>query len=404
MTIGDVTAHGLSSLIEPPRQYQFRGGPREIRKRDVILVTVETSTGEIGVAPCGTGAFMKWEEFNEAAHDDIAAVINEIVSPELVGLEIDDIETVRAAISDTNLPEYLQWQAQSVIDIALFDILGKRRGAPVYELLDYGTEPTEEIDLYASSGLYLSPDEYAEEAKTLIDQGYAGYKYRAGLGPEADRRAIRSIRDAVGTDVNIMVDAHAWWSIDEPAYTREEIESLTAYMGEHDIHWVEEPVPPGDYERYRWLTETTGVPLAGGENEDTPGSLVNLAELGKLQYLQYDVKQHGGFTGCRQAIEFCESNGVSYVPHNYGTDLGVVANAHLAAAVPKCEFLEFPIYETNGSVGMYPFPLANAILSTDLKIEDGSLTVPSGPGLGVDVNLDVIEEYAYVDGPWSTSV
>lgn len=404
MKISEVTAYSLSSPIEPPRRFRFEGKTREIRKRDVILVSLETSDGTCGWAPCGTGTFSKWEEFNEATYGDIANAINDIVSPQLAGKFIDDIVDAHEIIDSANLPRYLRWQAKSVIDIALHDILGKRKGAPIFELLEYDVEPTPTLELYPSSGLYLSTAEYIEEARTLIEQGYNAYKYRAGLGVERDRQSIKALRSALGDDIKIIVDAHAWWSLDDSAYSREDIQELIEVMDNHDVYWIEEPMPSNDYKGYRWLSETTGVPLAAGENVNTPGGLVNMAELGNLAFLQGDVKRHGGYTGCRQAVEYCRHNTPRYVPHNYGTDLGVVANAHLVAAAPECEFSQYPIYESEDSVGMYPFPLASDVITTDLDIEAGCLSVPSGPGLGIDINQDVLEEYSYVDGPWSANL
>lgn len=401
MGISAVSAYSLSSPVSPPMRVQFNGEVREIRKRDVVLVSVETKDGAIGWAPCGTSTFTEWEDFNEATYDDIADAINEFVSPRLAGESIATVAEAHDIIDSLNLPRYLRWQAKSVIDIALHDILGKQTGAPIFELLDYDTDPTPTLELYPSSGLYLSPQEYVEEARTLVERGYTAYKYRAGLDIKRDRESIRKLRSNLGSDFKLIVDAHAWWSRDDSSYSRDTIKSLVEYMGKHNVYWVEEPVPSNDYRSYRWLSETTGVPLAAGENEDTPGDLVNMAELGDLAFVQGDVKRHGGFLGCQQAVEFCRDNSPRYVPHNYGTELGVVANAHLVAAAPECDFIQYPIYGPADSVGMYPFPLASDIVTTDLEIEDGCLSVPSQPGLGVDVNRDVLEEYSYVDGPWS---
>lgn len=404
MTIADVKAYSLSSPIDPPQSYDFNGSTKEIRKRDVVLVSVETATGEIGWAPCGTSTFTKWEEFNEATHDDIADVIKNIVGPELVGEPIENISSVHNVIDSTNLPKYLRWQAKSVIDIAMYDILGKRSGQPIYKLLNYDIEPTPKLTAYPSSGgLHLSPKGYAEEATYLAKQGFEMYKYRAGLGVDRDRRTIDHLNSALSDDAKIMVDAHSWWSLDDASYSAQEIKALVEYMDERDVYWIEEPFPSNNYKSYRWLSEKTGAPLAAGENEESPGDLVNMAELGFLSFLQGDVKQHGGFTGCRQAAKYCEGKSVTYVPHNYGTQLGVVANAHLAAAAPECNFIEYPIYGDNESVGMYPFPLASDIIKSDLEIKNGQFTVPKDPGLGVEVNLDVIEAYPYIDDPLSES-
>ena len=149
MRISNVSAYGLSSRIIPPKEFEFDEGTLKIHKRDVILVVIETATGECGIAPCGTGAVTKWEEFSEATHDDIAGVINEIISPKLEGKTFEDIDELRMVIKKENLPKYLRWQAISVIDIAFHDILGKQTGTPVYEMLTYDIDPTPELDLYA---------------------------------------------------------------------------------------------------------------------------------------------------------------------------------------------------------------------------------------------------------------
>ena len=265
MTIADVSAHGLSSPIDPPRSYRLGSSTREIRKRDVVLVSVETADGEIGWAPCGTGTFTKWQEFNEGTPDDIAEVIRDIVGPDLVGVPVDEPETAREVIDSTNLPAYLRWQAKSVVDIAQHDILGKRRGAPIYELLDYDVEPTPTLTAYPSSGLYLSPSEHAAEAAEFVDRGCDMYKYRAGLGVDRDRRTIDHLRETLGDDVDLMVDAHAWWSLEDRSYSHEEVQSLVEYMGDRGVYWIEEPFPSNEYMSYRGLSETTGVPLAVAE-------------------------------------------------------------------------------------------------------------------------------------------
>jgi L-alanine-DL-glutamate epimerase-like enolase superfamily enzyme len=400
MDISGVTAYSLSSPIDPPVRIRFDGDEREIRKRDLVLVAVETSDGEIGWAPCGTSTFTEWGEFTEATYDDIADAINEFVSPTLEGESIESVEAAHDVVDSLNLPRYLRWQARSAVDVALHDLVGKRRGAPVYELLDYGAEPTTALEVYPSSGLHRSPEGLLDEARTLVDRGYRAYKYRAGQGVDHDREAIRRLRRTLDPDVRLIVDAHAWWSRRDQQYSRSTIRSLVEHMGAHGVHWVEEPVPSSDYRTYRWLSETTDVPIAAGENEDTPGDLVNMAELGDLAFVQGDVKRHGGFEGCRQAVEYCRDGDVQYVPHNYGTQLGVVANAHLVAAAPDCEFVQYNLYGPADSIGMYPFPLASDVIDTDLRIDDGSLSVPDGPGLGVDVDRDVIDRYSYVDGPW----
>jgi L-alanine-DL-glutamate epimerase-like enolase superfamily enzyme len=119
-----------------------------------------------------------------------------------------------------------------------------------------------------------------------------------------------------------------------------------------------------------------------------------------VRFLQGDVRHHRGFTGCWKAVEFCVGRDVTFVPHQFGTQLGLVANAHLTAAAPGAELLECPVFGTD-TAGMYPFRLAEEILEDDLAIADGHLTVPDGPGLGVEIDTDVLDRYPHVEGPWT---
>ena len=402
MRITAIDAYGLSSPIEPPQEHPFHGGTRTIRKRDVVLATVETADGEVGYAPGGASSSAMREYFRDATHDNLVDVIRTVVAPTLEGEEIDGIDEVHEAIRGINLPEFVLSQAASVIDIALHDIVGKRRGAPVYELLGDEESITRDLPLYASGGMYMSPEGYAEEAASLHELGFTGYKYRPGIGPEADRETIRRIREAVGDDMAVMADAHTWWKMGERSYTFEQIRDLVRAFEEHDVYWVEEPLSPQEgYDRYLELGDLVDAPLAAGENEESVGGLVELGESGAVSFLQGDVRHHSGFTGCWSAVERCRDLDVAFVPHNFGTHLGLVANAHLVAAAPGRDLLEYPAFETDDHRGMYPFPLATDILRDDLDVGDGTLAVPDGPGLGVDVDLDVVESYPFLDGPWT---
>jgi L-alanine-DL-glutamate epimerase-like enolase superfamily enzyme len=408
MRITDVQGYALSSPIEPIQERPFHGGRRRLLKRDVVLVVVETAAGDRGVATAGASSSAMREYFEGDSQGTFADVIETDVAAALEGTAVEDVTDAHERIDATALPERVRHQAVSAVDVALYDVLGKRAGAPVYDLLvdefDDAPAPTTDLPLYASAGMYMDPEGYAEQARYVEEAGFMGYKYRPGIGPEADRRTIDLVTDAV-TETEVMLDAHTWWKLRDP-YGDGVIDDLVAHAGDRGAYWVEEPVAPDDYAGYEQLAET-GTPLAGGESEPSPDGLVALGETGAVSFLQGDVRHHRGFTGCARVIDFCRGRDVEFVPHNFGTWLGLLANAHLVAAGPEVELVEYPVFENDplvdasGDPGMYPFDLAFDLVVGEPPVEDGRLTVPDAPGLGVEVNLDVVEQYPYREGPWT---
>jgi L-alanine-DL-glutamate epimerase-like enolase superfamily enzyme len=400
MRLSDVSAHTLSSPIDPPQERHFLGGSRRLLKRDAVLVVVETADGAVGYAPAGASSSAMREYFDDASHSDFAGLVEEEVAPHVLGEEIETAADLHVLVDEAGLPPFLESQAAAPLDVAFYDLLGKERGAPVYDLLADGGDVTTELPLYASAGMYMEPEGYAEQAKAIQDLGFGGYKYRPGLGIEEDLRTLELIREAVGPDMDVMIDAHTWWKLRDHSYSFEEVVELVNRMAEFDPYWLEEPVEPADDDAYTRLAEAVDVPLAGGESEETPAGLVRLAKTGAVSFLQGDVRHHRGFTGCWEAVEACVDRDVTYVPHQFGTQLGLVANAHLTAAAPGSELLECPVFGED-TAGMYPFPLAEEILVDPLDVSEGTLTVPDGPGLGVEVDMDVLDRYPHIEGPWT---
>lgn len=399
MRIQNLSAYALSSPIEPPQERRFLGGARRLLKRDMVLVVMERADGTLGVGPGGASSSAMREYFEDVSHASFARLVEEDIAPLVVDTEIESVEELHQTVTTAELPAFLESQVVAPLDVAYFDLKGKEHGTPVHELLNHG-EASLELPLYASAGMYMAPEEYAEQAKAINAQGFGGYKYRPGLGLEDDLETLRLIRDAVGPDMDVMIDAHTWWKLGSQSYSLEEITDLVREMAAYDPYWLEEPVEPTAYEEYQYLAEATDVALAGGESEETPDGLRALGSTGAVDFLQGDVRHHRGFTGCWEIVEFCADQDIMFVPHHFGTHLGLVANAHLVAAAPGSDLLECPVFST-GVAGMYPFPLAEEILSTTIDITDGYLSVPTGPGLGVEVDFEVIDAYPYIEGPWT---
>ena len=406
MDISRVDGYALSSPIDPPQDRSFHGGTRRLNKRDVVLVVLETRDGKQGFATAGASSSAMREYFEGDSQGTFADVLGGTVADALEGETISEVTDAHDLISDTNLPAHLQTEAISAVDVALWDLRGKELGAPIYDLLadEYETDPDEEMPLYASGGMYMEPEGYVEQAEVLEEEGFFGYKYRPGIGPDGDRRTVELLAEATD-EMAFMLDVHTWWKL-RRSYGDDTVQDLVEHAAREGAFWIEEPVEPDDHEGYTALAER-GAPLAGGESKESPSGLVELGETGAVDFLQGDVRHHEGFSGCRPAIEFCRGRDIEFVPHNFGTWLGLIANAHLVAAAPEVRLLEYPVFENDPTIdgrpdpGMYPFELAFDIIDGEPDIDNGTLTVPDGPGLGVDVNLDVIRDYPFADGPWT---
>jgi L-alanine-DL-glutamate epimerase-like enolase superfamily enzyme len=405
MQLSTVDAYELSSPIEPPQERRFQGGVRRLLKRDVVLVVVGTPDGEVGYATAGASSSAMREYFEGLAHEGVADLLEGPVAEALAGRELSAAADLRGVVDGLDLPPSLHSEVVSALDVAYHDLRGKRAGASVADLLadeHDAPAPTRELPLYASAGMYMEPAGYAEQAAAVADRGFAGYKFRPGIGPERDVRTLELVRERVGDGFDVMVDAHTWWKVRDGSYPPERVDDLAREFAAFDPYWLEEPVAPDDHAGYRRLADRADVPLAGGESEESPEGLLDLARTGAVSFLQGDVRHHWGCTGCWDAVAYCADGDrdVQFVPHHFGTHLGLVANAHLVAAAPGAELLEYPVFGDDVAA-MYPFPLAAELLATDLDPTDGRLTLPDGPGLGVEVDLDVVERYPYVEGPWT---
>jgi L-alanine-DL-glutamate epimerase-like enolase superfamily enzyme len=226
---------------------------------------------------------------------------------------------------------------------------------------------------------------------------------RPALGPEQDLETVRLMRDAVGPDVDLMVDAHTWWRMGDRSYDFETVDRLAGEMAAYDVAWLEEPLPPDDHESYLRLKEKDYLPLASGEHEPGEQRYLDLILRQAVDYVQMDVCCQGGFAMGRRLFGEIARAGLKFAFHSWGTALEVIAAAHLGICWPESvvEWLEYPCYAAAGRAGMYPFPLASEMLKEPLEIDHGHLIVPRSPGLGVTVDESVIDRYPWIPGPWS---
>jgi L-alanine-DL-glutamate epimerase-like enolase superfamily enzyme len=388
MKIVSVRSFLLSYPFPEPIRLPFYGGERTIVKRDAMFIRVQADNGLVGYAP-GPGS-------EPAQH-----AIETTIAPFLQGRSLADPDALRVKFMDGPGANLELAKIYCAVEIALYDLTGKALGAPVSELL--GGRVRDNIRLYGSAGMYMPPEAFAAEAAAIAELGFRAYKMRPALGPEQDLETVRLMRQAVGPDFDLMVDAHTWWRMGDRTYSLDTVERLARAMAGYHIAWLEEPLPPDDHAAYLDLKGKDLVPLASGEHEPTEERYLDLILSQAVDYVQMDVCCQGGYSLGRRIFAEISRQGLRFAFHSWGTALEVIAAAHLGICWPQLvvEWLEYPCYSGPGRAGMYPFPLASEILKEPLQLEHGDLVVPRTPGLGVTVDESVLERYPWIPGPWS---
>lgn len=267
--------------------------------------------------------------------------------------------------------------AISGADIALWDIAGQAAGKPVHELL--GGPHRTSVRAYASVLFGDAPEETALLAREFVALGITAAKFGwgpFGKDPEHDLAQVTAAREALGHDRELMVDAgHAW---DWP--TALERAKLLAPL---DIRWLEEPLSQDDRAGYAELCSRSPIPIAAGEGDVTHFDFEDLLERG-LHVVQPDVAFCGGLTVCRKVSQMAEARGRRVVPHCFSTGINLAASLHWMAATPTGDLVEYCLR---------PSPLMRKLVKNLPPLVDGFVPVPNGPGLGIELDEAIIEEF-----------
>ncbi len=270
--------------------------------------------------------------------------------------------------------------AISVVDCALWDLKGKWAGAPVYRLL--GGPTRESIPAYASAlGYSLDPELVQERAAEMVKQGYRSTKWFFRDGPtdgiagiERNMRLVRTLRETVGPDVDIMLDC--WMSWDVPYTTQ-----MARRMEEYHPRWIEEPVLPDKIEQYAEIRRNVNIPISGGEHEYTRWGLKALMDAGACDVLQPDIYWAGGISETMKICALASAYDLPVIPHGHS----VPATVHLIAAWPvtTCPLLEYLIKWNE---------IHQFFLKQPLKPVNGQVTLPTQPGIGMALDETKIEQ------------
>ena len=346
-----------------------KGGRMRIATGGGSVLEIRTDTGVTGIGP------------------GIDPALLEAVRAQLIGRDPFDTEQHSARLR--YYAAGASYRGGSCVDVALWDLIGKACGQPLYKLLGGGKE---RVVPYASMIVLGTPEERARMAGDLAAQGWRAIKLR--LHHETLREDIRTVelvRKAAGERMTIMVDANQaqssgnWqpgvlWDFRRALETARQVDALGVY-------WLEEPLPRYDFARLAELNLQVDVPLAGGENNRGLHEFRQMCEAGAYDFLQPEPLVTEGITGLRKIGVLAEAYGLRIVPHHGGGDLGTIATLHLVASwahAPYYELLHDP------PVGSYEHRFA--IFRNPPHVgKDGLLTVPQGPGLGVELDEGLIQ-------------
>jgi len=269
----------------------------------------------------------------------------------------------------------LTTRAISAIDIGLWDLRAKVAGLPLYKMLGGYRD---RVPIYMAGGYYVEGKglkELAEEMVGYVEWGARAVKMKIGaLSIREDVERIKVVREAIGLDVKLLIDANC-------AYRCYEAIQLAKRVEEYDPFWFEEPVAPDDYQGFRRLAEQTTIPIATGENEYTRYGFRDLIATGAVPILNADAKVLGGVTEFIKVAALAQAYDLDIAPHG-----AQEIHVHLVAAIANGLILEY-----------YPVrfePMWGNIYHETLQLnDDGTVSPPSVPGMGIDPNYEALEPY-----------
>jgi L-alanine-DL-glutamate epimerase-like enolase superfamily enzyme len=352
--------------LDPPFEPAWDPEPR--RSFESTLVYVDTDEGLTGI---GSGDTMDGFE----RYADL-----------FVGHDPLDIERHVRALESIAFHAGRYWP----LEAALWDLAGKANGVPTAQLLG-GAQS--ELPVYASTAARLEAGARAESALALRELGFRALKVRIDKErPEEGLAAVTAVREAVGADMEIMVDLNQGWRMPgdvAPLLGYEAVAALAARLGELDVLWLEEPLAGDDVDGLARLRAESGLRLAGGEMARTPRELAAYVDGGALDVLQPDAVLAVGLLRARELAKRALRHGLWFTPHTWTNGIGLLANLHLTAGVGGGPFLELPFDPPGWTPERRDFMLAEPLRPS----ADGVLAVPERPGLGFELDDEALERY-----------
>jgi len=384
--ITDIKVMLLSYPLKPDELWTDGDENYIIWQTSSVIIKVFTDAGITGIG--GASRYNGPEEMRDYT--------GKVIKPLLLGKNPFDVEILTGGIAGSGARG-----AWAGVDIALWDIIGKVKGLPVYKLLAGETEPQTHLRVYASGGEFtwrknsgfsdIGPESHIRQALNHKKAGYTAFKFRMGGGFGKLGISMKDyiphlykLREAVGPEFDLIQEANIRWSI-------EQCLEIAPVLEELKFLWFEEPTKRNidDYLTIKKALPT--VKISGGEARNNRSQLADWIDSGA-----YDIIQSGcddaGMTENWHIAQMAGTRGKLFTGHNWQDGLITIANAHLLAAVPNRFLLE-----TN----MTANPLKEGLFREPVKVKNGYLDIPDKPGLGVELLDDLEEKYPYIPGWWN---
>jgi L-lyxonate dehydratase len=341
---------------------------------DWLIVEIFTADGHVGIG-------------NAALSPQIAKHIIDLhLKPLMIDQDPWDVERLWQLMYRKTMAfgrKGIALAAISAVDLALWDLIGKSAKQPVFRML--GGRTKARIPVYASRLYSVELKQLAAEARRYKDEGYQAMKLRFGWGPADGARGmqrnlalVRTVRETVGDEVDVMADAYMGWTLD---YAKRMLPLLEPFH----LRWLEEPVIPDDIHGYAELKSYGLIPIAGGEHEFTLYGFRELLEARALDYIQFDTNRVGGLTQARKIAALAEAHSVPVIPH-----AGQMHNYHLVMASfnsPMAEYFPVVDVEVGNELFWYIFDGEPKAVNGSIDLDDNT------PGLGLTINESRLEQF-----------
>lgn len=376
MKIADITGYALSFPVTAKGAVSL--GIGRTVKRDTVVVKVSTDEGLIG--------------FGEAHHGRapgaIAHLVNTTLRQLLLGRDACDIVGAWRAVYQMQLNSHGMGAATSMglsgIDMALWDIRAKAVGWPLYRMLGGASRPVRAYAGGVSLG-FQPPGDLVQEAQGLVARGYRALKLRIGDTVEQDNVRVQKVREALGPEIDILVDANA-------AYTYEDVRRIMPVLDACRVGWLEEPFAAHDHRNYADAARLGRTPLAAGENHYTRFEFHRLIEDRIIRILQPDLSKAGGPTEALRIAAMASAWKLPINPHTSATGINMAATIHFLCAIDNGGYFEADVAREN--------PFRDELCNVPFAIDaHGHVRPPENPGIGVDINEDFIRAHPVIEGP-----
>lgn len=365
---------GLEYAFAPQKAYGMsRGGGN---RRQGGLVEIETDQGVRGIGEAFGNPHVTREYFR-------------MIEPMFAGRSVFDFEHVEARIRNSMYHLGVGNQltsALAAINVALFDAIARGFGVRVCDLI--GGCARTRIPAYASTGFFSAdPDRQLEHMLAeAAAHPYAGAKIKIGRGIKSDVARVKQAREALGPDKLLLVDING-------AYTPDVALECARAIEPYGIHWIEEPLPPGDLRGYAELRARSPIPLAAGEAHHTMRDFKALIDGRCIDIVQPSVPGVGGLTEARRIASLAQASNLRVAPHVWGGAVGLATACHFIAALPDTPHTEHPPHPLMLEYDMSDNELRTRLLKQPLRLEAGHVLLPEGPGLGIELDPSAVDRY-----------